>query len=129
MSRPLLAVLSALLSCLPLLRAQDEQGKFRADFDKAIELNDEKLMDKAVRRWPGLALDYYEGLYWEKDKGREEARAKCFALAATWKRQFENSETMEKLDRWLSGLGASDFDQYMRRKQTTQKIWGEFHSF
>lgn len=131
MYRSHLAFLSSvLLWCLPVLRAQDPAvEQFRLEFNKGIELNDEKLVDKALKKAPFQALTYYEGLYWEKDKGNEEALAKCNAIGASWKRTFENSETIDKFDRWLSGTSNSDREQYQKRKSAVTQLWGNYIEF
>ncbi len=128
MSRPHLAFLfSVLASCLSILRAQDPaQDAFRAEFNKGIELNDEKLVDKALKRAPYQALIYYEAIYWEKDRGIGDAGAKCVTLAASWKRCFENSETIDKFERWLSGMTSADHDQYTKRKYAASKLWRDY---
>ncbi|HEX5053809.1 MAG TPA: hypothetical protein VFZ65_18660 [Planctomycetota bacterium] len=125
MIRPL-AVLSLFLALAtsPALRAQELSGEqFRADFSKALELGDEKLMDRATKRAPRHALSYYEELYWEKQKGDEPARIKTDALMASWARTFENGETMEKLQRWCDGMTPSTYDQMRKVKNDSGRLW------
>jgi hypothetical protein len=126
MSRSLSRVLwfVCLWLVLPSLAAQDlSRDQFRIDFNKAIELADEKMIDKAVKRGSYHALNYYEALYWEKDAGKADAAAKCLALQASWKRCFENGDTVEQLDRWLSGSDNQSRQLLQRSRDQSYKLW------
>jgi hypothetical protein len=129
MLRSLLSAASfALLLLLSsALRAQDIlKEQWRTDFSKAVELNDEKLQDKLMKRAPIHAALYYEEMYWEKDAGKEASAAKCRAMAASWKRCFENSDTLEQLDRWCAGTSKSDYQQLAKSRTNSFKVWQHF---
>ncbi len=125
MPRSLVAVVPVLLLLSSLaLRAQDmTKEQWRADFGKGVELVDDKLQDKLTKRQPLFALSYYEELWYEKDGGNEASAAKCRALAASWKRSFDNGDTMEHLDRWCSGAGTSVYQQLQKTRTNSYKLW------
>lgn len=114
-----------LVAIAPAQEATREQ--FRSEFSKGLELADDKLMDKAVKRSPGHAPLYYEELYWEKDAGQAGAGAKCAALNASWKRCFDNSETLDHLDRWCSGATNQVRDQLQKARTNSYKLWAHYN--
>ena len=128
MSRTLpLVLLFALAWLLPSLPAQDPNAEaFRADFNKGIELNDEKLIDKAIKRSSYHALNYFESLIYEKDAGKEEAIKKCAAMMASWKRCFEGSDTIEQLDRWYNGAANQVREQLRKGRDKSYQVWKHY---
>lgn len=121
--RPI-ALLFALLSLLPGLRAQElTKDQFRSEFNKAMDIADDKMVDKAMKRGAYHALNYFEELYYDKDAGKEEAAKKCQALLASWKRCFEGSDTMEQLDRWMNGASNSVREQLKKGRDQSYKVW------
>ena len=126
--RRMLPVLLFLLPWLsPALPAQEPtKEQFRAEFNSGVQIADERAIDKAVKRAPGLAAEYYEELYWEKDAGRPEAAAKCVALQASWRRSFEDSDTLEQLDRWCSGATPQVRQVVTNARNGAYKVWGHY---
>ncbi|MEO6596969.1 MAG: hypothetical protein ABIP94_19660, partial [Planctomycetota bacterium] len=126
MIRASLAVLSILLalSLLPALRAQEmTRDQFRTDFSKGLELGDDKLMDRAMKRSPREALSYFEELYFEKLKGDAASTKKTEALMASWQRSHTNSETMEKLQRWVEGTTTTPYEQLQKVRSSSAMLW------
>lgn len=114
----------ALLCLLPALRAQElSKDQFRGDFTKALDIQDDKMIDRAMKRGAYHALNYFEELYWEKDAGKEDAAKKCQALMASWKRCFEGGDTMEQLDRWMSGTTSSVREQLKKGRDQSYRVW------
>lgn len=129
MSRSLRCVLLFVCSWLlaPCLAAQDlSKDQFRSDFNKALDIADDKLVDKAVKRGAYHAAHYYEEMYWEKEAGKADAAAKCTALRASWKRCFENGDTLEQLDRWLNGSGAQVWQQLQRGRGQAATVYKNY---
>jgi hypothetical protein len=125
MPRPLLCVLSALLLSFGLsLRAQDyDRDQFRTDFNKALEIGDDKFADKAMKRGPYHALNYYEELFRERRRGVTGLDAKLGAMRASWARTFDNSPTLEKLDRWLDGASDTVLGSLDKGRDNSFKLW------
>ncbi|MFN6194879.1 MAG: hypothetical protein ACK5BN_13785, partial [Planctomycetota bacterium] len=117
----LLVVLAAVLGAA--LAAQNPSAQFVTEFSQALGIGDEKQIDKAVKRAPTDALLYYELVYWDKDAGRDEGAAKVLALRSSWTRCFEGSDTIEQLDRWLSGSTASVREQLGRIRANSGKLY------
>ncbi|MCU0865252.1 MAG: hypothetical protein MUC36_15825 [Planctomycetes bacterium] len=127
MSRLQLLLATVLLFLCSPLSAQDPATvQFRNDFNKGIELADDKLIDKAVKRGPHQALNYYESVYWDKQAGKAEGIAKVDALAASWKRCFEGSETIDKLERWLNGADKGMQDALRKSRDQSYKLWVQY---
>lgn len=125
MLRLLLIVLSPVLWLGAALPAQSRE-QFVADFNKALELADDKLVDRALKKNPGHALTHYESLYWEKQNGRDEAGAKLQAIQGSWKRCFDNGDTVERLDRWLSGCSADVYQQLQKTRNSSYQLWRHY---
>lgn len=128
MRRDLLAVLFFAFSLLlpTALRAQYiTKEQFRADFNKGLELGDNKMMDtvmKKDRAAPHAAL-YFEELYVQKLSGRDEVMPKVDALRASWGRCFEKSPTLDKLQRWLDGMQTSTYESLQKGRNSAAKLW------
>jgi hypothetical protein len=110
----------------PLLAQDPATEQFRSDFNKGIELADDKLIDKAVKRAPHNALNYFEAVHWDKQAGKPEGIAKIDALLASWKRCFEGSDTMEKLERWLNGADKGMHDSLRKSRDQSYKLWVQY---
>lgn len=129
MIRHLPTLLFALLAfgSLASLPAQElTKDKFIADFNKGIELNDEKLMDKAMKRGARHAVGYYEALWFEVLRKIEGADQKCDALTASWKRCFGNTETLDKMQRWADGATAPLYEQMQKIRTNSAKLWKDY---
>jgi pterin-4a-carbinolamine dehydratase len=109
-----------------LCAQQMTADQWRVEFSKTVEIDDPKQMDRLMKRGPRHAAEYYEALYWEKDAGKEEANKKCLALAASWKRAFDNSDTLEQLDRWCSGATSSVRQQLAKVRDQSYRVWKHY---
>jgi hypothetical protein len=128
MSRTLIALVSTVLACLVSApRAQDlSKEQFRAEIAKGLELGDDKVVDKAMKRNAYHALNYYEQLYYDKEAGKETAKKLCAALTDSWKRCFEGTDTMEQVDRWYSGANNSTRDQLQKSRTQSYRVWTHY---
>jgi hypothetical protein len=122
MIRTLLAVVSFLLLAA-VLGAQNPSQQFVTEFNQALGINDDKQIDKAVKRAPNDALLYYELVYWDKDAGKADGAAKVLALKSSWTRLFEGSDTIEQLDRWLAGSSQQVREQLLRIRTNSGKLY------
>ena len=105
MIRAVLAVLSLLTASVAPLAAQDiTRAAFRAEFEQGMEFNDEKMLDKTMKKSPAEAVIWFEELYTEQSRGKDELRPKVDALRGSWERSFGNKGTIEKLERWINGM-------------------------
>jgi len=128
MQRALFTFLSVLLLSLgAAVRAQDYTAdEFRVDFSKGVEIGDDRHIDKAMKRGPGHALLYYEELY--RTRGSSPGvDAKLDALRASWPRTFENSQTMEKLHRWVSGASSDVWEAHDKGRANSRKLWAFYN--
>jgi hypothetical protein len=119
--------LMALVLLAAAMPAQEpDKNQFIADFLKGVELNDDKLIDKAVKKSPKHAFDFCYDLGWDKRKNSAEAAAKCDRLDASWKRCFENSDTLQKLLRWIDICDAGTFEGVSKSRDQSSKLWREY---
>jgi hypothetical protein len=128
MSRTLIALVSSVLACLSAaLRAQDlTKAQFRAEISRGVEVSDEKIIDKAMKRSAYHALNYYEELYDDKAAGKETGVKLCETLMASWKRCFESSDTMEQLDRWYSSATTTMREQLQKERTQSLRVWTHY---
>ena len=84
--------------------AQDPKfNDFVSKFTKAMEFDDTKSMDRAVRSGPEPALRYFSGICWSWKEKNDDANRKILdTLNASWKRAFD-TETLDKYERYISG--------------------------
>ncbi|HEU4419559.1 MAG TPA: hypothetical protein VFT55_11515 [Planctomycetota bacterium] len=133
MHRAILTVYVVLLvlCCPPGLPAQAQpMEEFQLEFFKGFEIGEPKLMDKAMKRNAENALRVLEDLFWSTQKGEPEAvaqaKAKVDALMASWKRCFNNTETMEKLHRWCDGATGSVYEQLNKIRSSSGSLWQNY---
>ncbi len=120
-------LLSLLLAFGAGLRAQEmTPEQFRTEFNKGLEYNDPKLMDKALKRSPLQALRYFEELQVVKLGGKTDGDAKIDALTGAWSRTFENTETLEKQQRWVESSGAEGFNTIEKSRGNVVKVWSSY---
>ncbi len=122
----LFAALLALAVAAPAAGQEPTADKFRTEFNQGLELADEKLQDRAVKRGPRQALGYFEELRFEVLNGRTESEAKTDALMAAWGRAFENTETLEKLQRWTDSATKPLYDQLQKIRSNSSRLWQDY---
>ncbi len=122
--RVLFCALVALLSALPAQEMTKET--FFTELGKGIELADEKIIDKVMRRGAYHALNLYEALYDDMQAQKPDALARGQAMSASWKRCFSGSDTMEQLDRWMSGATTSVRQQLQNGRNQSFKLWTHY---
>lgn len=131
MIRTFLSVCCAALLALAALPAQSqaEISKFASDSKKLVELNDEKALDKLMKAsttMPLAVVYYVTNIALEKAGGKKEHEAYLTAVKASWSRAYEGSDTLERVDRWASGLGQSDLVQFQKAQASVQKAYDYF---
>jgi hypothetical protein len=102
----------------------DEQ--LRSELAKALELADDKLVDKAVKRGSYAALNLFESLWDDRVAKKEESKKRCDAIQAAWPRCFEGSDTVDQLDRWLEGATPTVRQSLMHGRTQVQKLWDHY---
>lgn len=110
----------------PLAVGQTTREQFRQEFSKAVELNDDKMIDRAIKRGTTFAPPYYEELFWEKDAGKADAAAKCLAMRVAWERCFEKSDTIEQVDRWCSGATNEVRQRLLNSRNQASRLWTHY---
>lgn len=121
---PFLLFASLLLLVAPFAKAQDMSlEQFRVELAKAREINDPKLIDKAVKAAPSHALRVYEELMFGRLAGSTEVEPVADAVRESWKRVFEQGETIEKLERWVELNGATAREGLEKCRANLAQTW------
>lgn len=125
MNRSIATVLSVLLLSSGLaLRAQDyTSDQFHTDFDKGIEIGDQKYQDKAMKRGPGFAIKHFEALLRDRRRGSTTVEPKLEALRTSWARTFENGQTLVKVQRWHDEASDDMLEQFDTARNNSEKVW------
>ena len=125
---PIVVLCSFLLALTSALSAQEmSRADFRKLWRQGIELEDDKLLDRAMKRGArhGIILS---AAYWPIASNRpdEKAELNCAALMSAWERQYKTKETLEKLQRWVDGASPSMHKQLNRVRSDSARIWGDY---
>ena len=98
-------VLSLLLLWTAALPAQElSNDEFLKTWKQGMDLEDEKIMDRAVKRGARHVILYFEALSFQARNGTDDAaELQCELLTAAWKRVFPDMSTLEKVGRWTDG--------------------------
>ncbi|MGE3350639.1 MAG: hypothetical protein AB7O84_02820 [Planctomycetota bacterium] len=126
MLRTLTVLLSALLAAVLPAQSQEEINKFIVESKKAIELGDEKGLDKLLKSsmaMPACAVFHFTNLRAEVWGGKDDLRPQVEALNASWKRVFEGAETLDRIERWIELQDSSSWAQYRRAQGNIQRAW------
>ena len=91
-----LLLFSLAFSLTTALRAQEmTREEFQKTWKQGVELEDEKLMDRAVQRGSRHVIQFYEGLSFQARNGDDvDAELQCEQLTASWQRCFGNATTL-----------------------------------
>lgn len=121
-------VVSVLFVLTTALRAQEMSN---ADFQKAwkqgVDLEDEKVMDRAVKRGSRHVIQHFEGLAFQARSGTDtEAELQCELLMASWKRNFGNTTTLEKVQRWADGATTELFNKLQQIRTNSGRLWNDY---
>ncbi|MEC8251954.1 MAG: hypothetical protein VX044_01995, partial [Planctomycetota bacterium] len=121
-------LLSALFSLATTARAQEmTRDDFLKTWKQGVELEDEKVMDRAVKRGSRHVIQYYEGLAFQARNGDDDAaELQCEQLNASWQRCFGNVTTLEKLGRWTDGATNELYNKLQQIRGTSGKLWNDY---
>ncbi len=127
MPRNILTWICAAL-CAAALAAQSpaEIAKFATDSKKLLELKDEKGLDKLVKSTPTMAsavVSHFTNMRLEMRNNKPEHKPYIDAVNASWKRVYDGSDTLDKLERWVEGLDTQSWTQYQKAQTNVQKAY------
>ncbi|MEZ5965769.1 MAG: hypothetical protein R3F56_18180 [Planctomycetota bacterium] len=120
-----------LLTLAAFGRAQAGYAQFVADFQKAQQFKDDKLLDRSLRAHGRSVLAFYYGLAREwrngTPEGSNKAREQMDILLASWKRVFD-TPTLDKVERYYASIDATilkQLDINQQALETTQRNLAE----
>ena len=117
-------LLFAFTLLLPAVSAQDAaMNKFLTDFGKALQFNDEKGMDKAVKAAPQQAMRHFQNLRIELWGGKQDVKPQVDAIAAAWKRALDGSTALERIDRWVDSQDQKSYQAYVKARNALDKCY------
>lgn len=120
------SILAALLSAVVLGQGAPDVAKFGTEFQKAFEFKDDKALDKLLKStndMPAAAMQYFQELRVELWSGKADRAPKCDMIKAAWKRVFENSPVLEKLERWIESQDQKSFNAYLKAQSNVDRSW------
>ena len=96
------------------LQAQEGYAEFMADFKKAQEFKDDKLLDKSLQSHPRPVIELYCSLAREwrnsNPEASDKARAQMDLLLASWKRVFKGA-TLDHVERYFARMDSGVLKQ------------------
>src|SRR5262245_2842225 len=124
MLRHLTTILAFALSAACLPAQAQELGKFIADLDKALQLKDDHMVDLAVKNRPLQCAQYFQELQLAiADHRGLDSQPKVDAMKASWKRSFDNSTTLDKLEQWISAQDPKSYTTFTKYRNNVMKAW------
>jgi len=123
-------VVSVLFVLTTALRAQEmSSADFQKTWKQGVDLEDEKVMDRAMKRGSRHAILYFETLAFQARSGKDvEAELQCELLTASWKRCFEKADTLEKVQRWADGVTNQLYTKLQTIRSNSGKLWNDYSS-
>jgi len=125
---PTAVFVSFLLVLTSALSAQEmSRDEFRKMWSQGINLEDDKLLDRAMKRGARHAITLYEE-FWTVASSRvdDNAELNCEKLMAAWERLYKSKNTLEKVQRWVDGASPSSHKQLNRIRSDSARIWGDY---
>ncbi|MFK7742859.1 MAG: hypothetical protein AB8H80_21285 [Planctomycetota bacterium] len=123
-------VLFSLLTLIltALAPAQDmSKDEFRKTWAQGVELEEDKLLDKAMKRGSLHAISYFEALWRQASTSSNvEAEAQCERLMASWQRCFETKKTLEEVQRWVDGCDNPTYTKLQSIRTNSSKLWNDY---
>ena len=121
---------SLLLALTAALPAQDlNRADFRKAWAQGIKLEDDKILDKAMKRGHMHAIVFYEE-FWRVASSRDDqvAELNSDALMASWGRCFDSQDTLKHVQRWVDGCTDALFRRLQSCRSNSAKIWDDYTS-
>ena len=120
--------LFVLASAVPVLAAQDPYQAFAAAFGKAVEYNDTKNIDAAIRKHPREAAQYFGDVMWTWLSSEDEGNRKLLdALKEGWARSFDGSETLERVERLCGAADGQTAKLLAEGRGTLRQVWNHYN--
>lgn len=125
---PTVILASLLLALTSALSAQEmSQAEFRKMWSQGINLEDDKILDKAMKRGALHAITCYEEFWTVASRGtNDSAELNCEALMASWERLFNTRATLEKVQRWVDGASPSMHKRIRSIRSNAARLWGDY---
>jgi hypothetical protein len=123
-------VVSVLFVLTSALRAQEmSEADFQKAWKQGVDLEDEKVMDRAVKQGSRHVIQHFESLALQARSGTDAvAERQCELLMASWKRNFENTDTLEKVQRWADGATTQLYNKLQQIRTTSGRLWNDYTS-
>lgn len=128
MRNSILLLVSVLLVLTSALSAQElSRDDFMKSWKQGVELEDEKIMDRAVKGGSRHVIQHYEGLAFQARNGDDvEAELQCELLTASWQRCFGNATTLEKVQRWADGATNELYNKLQQIRTNSGRLWADY---
>ncbi len=116
---------------LTAVRAQGapDINAFATEFQKAFEYKDDKALDKLIKSkddMPAAGLTYFQELRVELWAGKASLQPKVDMIKAAWKRVFEGTPVLEKLERWIESQDPASFATFRKVQGNITRSWNHY---
>lgn len=92
-----------------------------------MSLEDDKILDKAMKRGHQHAIGYYEEFWRIAATGsNQSAELNAEALMASWGRCFENQDTLKHVQGWVDGCTDAVYRRLQTCRSNSAKLWGDY---
>lgn len=122
-------VVSLLLTLCAALPAQNEMSRdeFRKAWAQGMSLEDDKLLDKAMKRGHLHAILFYEE-FWRvaSAKSDQVAELNAAALMASWERVHGTKKTLSSVQNWVDGCTDSIYTRLQSCRSNSSKLWNDY---
>ena len=121
-------VVSLLLCFAAALPAQElNREDFRKQWSQGINLEDDKILDKAMKRGHLHAILFYEE-FWRiaATSSDQAAERNAEALMASWERCFGNKKTLTHVQNWVDGCTDAVFKRLQTCRSNSSRLWNDY---
>lgn len=119
-----------LILCLLAVPAisQNTYQDFLKAFDQAVQYDDAKGVEKALRADPVNALRHWEGLATDKKNGKDVAKV-MEAFVTGWSSIYENKDVLDNYERWVGYLTAEKIGFIKQAQSESYQVYQELTKF
>lgn len=121
----LFVLIAGLTSALP---GQDlSRADFRKMWNQGIDLEDDKILDKAMARGHLHAIVFFEEFWYRANsKSDEDAGLMAETLMDSWERCFKSRKTLEQVQQWIDGSTDARYLQLQKIRSNSSMVWRDY---
>jgi hypothetical protein len=111
-----------------LLAQNEKYNQFVSQLAKALEYDDGKTLDKALREASAEAVRHFDAITWTWRAAQDERNRKSMDfMKASWARVFPGSDTLDRLERYITSIDTSMQKTLVQADSSLHKVWGLYN--